>query len=214
VVVEPIQAEAGIIEPENGFLRKVRERCDEVGAMMILDEIQTGMGRTGSLLACTQYGIVPDIVCLAKSFGGGMPLGAFVAPHEIMQKFTFDPPLGHITTFGGHPVSCAAGLAAQEVVERDGLMSHAIDLEKVYRDGLKHPLIREIRGRGLFLSVVLEKQVDVAEFISRAFEEGMIIDQFLFSSDAFRIAPPLIINAGEVDDTVSRVLQILDKLAG
>ena len=212
VVVEPIQAEAGIIEPEGDYLLKVRERCDEVGALLILDEIQTGMGRTGKLLASEYYDVVPDILCLAKSFGGGMPLGAFIAPKELMSKLTFDPPLGHITTFGGHPVSCAAGVAAQQVVEDEGLMQHALNMEQRYRNGLQHPLIRSIRGKGLFLAVVLVEGADVADFISKAFENGLVIDQFLFSSDSFRIAPPLIIMEEEVDRSIQLVLQTLDQL--
>ena len=211
VVIEPIQAEAGIIEPEDDFLLKVRERCDATGALLILDEIQTGMGRTGSLLASEYYGIYPDILCLAKSFGGGMPLGAFIAPKELMSKLTFDPPLGHITTFGGHPVSCAAGVAAQKVVENEGLMEHALKMEQRYRAGLKHSLIKSIRGRGLFLAVVLKEGVDVGAFISRAFENGMVIDQFLFSGDSFRIAPPLIITEEEVDKSIQLVLKTLDQ---
>jgi acetylornithine/succinyldiaminopimelate/putrescine aminotransferase len=212
VILEPIQAEAGIIEPENNFLLKVREHCNQVGALMILDEIQTGMGRTGRLMAFEHYGVVPDIVCLAKSFGGGMPLGAFVSSKELMRKFTFDPPLGHITTFGGHPVSCAAGLAAQKVVEKNELMARAVQMEVRYRNGLKHPLIRGIRGRGLFLAVELEEGVNVPRFISHAFENGLVIDQFLFSDDSFRIAPPLIISSEEADDSMARVLATLDWL--
>ncbi len=212
VVVEPIQAEAGIIEPEQNFLQKVRERCDDLGVLLILDEIQTGMGRTGKLLASEYYGVVPDILCLAKSFGGGMPLGAFIASKEVMSKLTFDPPLGHITTFGGHPVSCAAGLAAQNVVESEGLMAHSIRIEQRYRDGLKHRLIESIRGKGLFLAVVLKESVDVGAFISKAFENGLVIDQFLFSGDSFRIAPPLIITEEEVDLSMELLLATLDKL--
>ncbi|MCD4709776.1 MAG: aspartate aminotransferase family protein [Bacteroidales bacterium] len=213
VIVEPIQAEAGIIEPSEGFLVNVRERCDEVGALMILDEIQTGMGRTGKLMAFEHFDVVPDILCLAKSFGGGVPLGAFVASKELMSKLTFDPPLGHITTFGGHPVSCAAGLAAQKVVEEERLMAHAVEMEQRYRAGLKHPLIRSIRGKGLFLAVVLDQGVDVNRFISKAFENGLVIDQFLFSDDSFRIAPPLIISDQQVDESIERVLATLDGLA-
>ncbi len=214
VVVEPIQAEAGITEPMGDFLLKLREKCNSTGALLILDEIQTGMGRTGKLLASEHYGVVPDILCLAKSFGGGMPLGAFIAPRAMMSKLTFDPPLGHITTFGGHPVSCAAGLAAQKVVESEGLMEHAVRMEQRYRSGLKHPLIKSIRGRGLFLSVVLEEGIDVGSFISKAFENGVVIDQFLFSKESFRIAPPLIIQEEEVDRSVELVLATLDTLTG
>jgi acetylornithine/succinyldiaminopimelate/putrescine aminotransferase len=212
VILEPIQAEAGIFEPERDFLSRVGERCKQVGALMILDEIQTGMGRTGKLMAFEHYKVVPDILCLAKSFGGGMPLGAFVSSRELMSKFTFDPPLGHITTFGGHPVSCAAGLAAQKVVEQNRLMDRALQMETKYRKGLKHPLIKGISGKGLFLAVKLEAKVNIARFISQAYKNGLIIDQFLFSDDSFRIAPPLIISDEEADVSIERVLATLDKL--
>jgi acetylornithine/succinyldiaminopimelate/putrescine aminotransferase len=212
VVAEPIQAEAGIIEPGNGFLKRIREKCDEHGALMILDEVQTGMGRTGKLMAFEHYEVIPDILCLAKSFGGGMPLGAFVASRKLMSSLTFDPPLGHITTFGGHPVSCAAGLAAQQVVEEEELMEHAVEMEQRYRAGLEHPLIERIRGKGLFLAVVLKQGTDVSRFISTAFENGLVIDKFLFSDDSFRIAPPLIISDREVDESVERILISLDAL--
>jgi len=212
VIIEPIQAEAGIVEPAGDYLARVRKQCDEVGALLILDEIQTGMGRTGKLMAFEHFDVIPDILCLAKSFGGGMPLGAFISSKELMSKLTFDPPLGHITTFGGHPVSCAAGLAAQKVVEEEGLMEHALQLEQRYRTGLKHPLIRGMRGRGLFLAVELEQGVDVSQFIARAFDNGLVIDQFLFSSDSFRIAPPLIISEKEVGESIDKVLFTLDEL--
>ena len=210
VIVEPIQAEAGIIEPKNNFLARIRERCDQVGALLIMDEIQTGMGRTGKLFAFEHYGVIPDIICLAKSFGGGMPLGAFISSKEMMSKLTFDPPLGHITTFGGHPVSCAAGLAAQSVVEEEKLIAHALKMEKQYRQGLKHPLIKSVRGRGLFLAVVLDEEVNLPRFISNALENQLVIDQFLFSDNSFRIAPPLIITSVEVDDSIQRVLATLN----
>ena len=213
VILEPIQAEAGIIEPELDFLFKVRERCTKVGALMILDEIQTGMGRTGKFMAFEHYRVHPDILCLAKSFGGGMPLGAFISSKELMAKFTFDPPLGHITTFGGHPVSCAAGLAAQKVVEQDNMMDRAMEMEYRYRKGLKHPLIREIRGKGLFLAVKLAEEVNVSDFISLAFKNGLIIDQFLFSDDSFRIAPPLVISPKELDLSMVKVLATLDTIS-
>ena len=210
VFVEPIQAEAGIIEPAKDYLAKLRLKCDEVGALLIFDEIQTGMGRTGKLMAFEHYDVIPDILCLAKSFGGGMPLGAFVSSRELMRQLTFDPPLGHITTFGGHPVSCAAGLAAQKVVEEEGLMSKAVEMEQGYRRGLKHPFIRGVRGKGLFLAVELDKGVDVSRFIARAFENGLVIDQFLFSDNSFRIAPPLIISEKEVEETIDRLIATLD----
>jgi acetylornithine/succinyldiaminopimelate/putrescine aminotransferase len=160
-------------------------------------------------MAFEHYDVVPDILCLAKSFGGGMPLGAFIASRELMRQLTFDPPLGHITTFGGHPLSCAAGLAAQKVIDREGLMEQALRMEKRFRERLKHPLIKGIRGRGLFLAVILDQEVNVNRFISRAFENGLIIDKFLFSDDSFRIAPPLIISESEVDESIERIVATL-----
>lgn len=212
VIMEPIQAEAGILEPSGDYLIRVREKCKEVGALLILDEIQTGLGRTGKWMAFEHYGIVPDILCLAKSFGGGMPLGAFISSRDHMRKLTFDPPLGHITTFGGHPVSCAAGLAAQKVVEEEGLISRVLEMEKLYRASLNHPLLRGIRGKGLFLAAVLDPDVDVDRFIARAFEHGLVIDRFLFSKDSFRIAPPLNISKKEVEETIQRIMAALDDM--
>ena len=212
VIMEPIQAEAGILEPSGDYLLRVREKCNEVGALLILDEIQTGLGRTGKWMAFEHYGIVPDILCLAKSFGGGMPLGAFISSRDHMRKLTFDPPLGHITTFGGHPVSCAAGLAAQKVVEEEGLISHVIEMEQLYRAKLKHPLLLGIRGKGLFLAAVLDPDVDVVRLIARAFEHGLVVDRFLFSRDSFRIAPPLNISEKEVELTIQRILAALDDM--
>jgi acetylornithine/succinyldiaminopimelate/putrescine aminotransferase len=209
VIVEPIQAEAGIIEPADNFLAQVRQKCNETGALLILDEIQTGMGRTGKLMAFDHYEVIPDILCLAKSFGGGMPLGAFISSRELMRQLTFDPPLGHITTFGGHPLSCAAGLAAQKVIAKEGLMEQAVRMEKRFRERLKHPMIKGIRGRGLFLAVILDQEVKMKRFISRAFENGLIIDKFLFSDDSFRIAPPLIISESEVDESIERIVATL-----
>ena len=213
VIAEPIQAEAGIIEPAKGYLKKLRQRCDEVGALLILDEIQTGMGRTGKLMAFEHYDVVPDILCLAKSFGGGMPLGAFISSKDLMRHLTYDPPLGHITTFGGHPLSCAAGLTAQKVIEEEGLMEHALEMEDRYRVRLKHPAIEQIRGRGLFLAVVLDQEIKVGRFINRAFENGLVMDQFLFSDNAFRIAPPMVISEAEVDESIERIVATLDSLS-
>ena len=208
----PFRPRLGSLNLKEISCQQLSAQCNEVGALLILDEIQTGMGRTGKLMAFEHYDVIPDILCLAKSFGGGMPLGAFIASKELMSKLTFDPPLGHITTFGGHPVSCAAGLAAQKVVEEEGLMEHALKMEKRYRYGLKASFDYRYPGKGLFLAVVLEKGVDVSRFISRAFENGLVIDQFLFSDDSFRIAPPLIISDNEVDETVERILATLNGL--
>lgn len=211
VVVEPIQAEAGIIEPRNGFLQKLKARCEATGALLVLDEIQTGFGRTGQLFAFEHYGVEPDIVCFAKSFGGGMPLGAFVSSHEKMKTLTHDPALGHITTFGGHPVSCAAGLAAQEFIEQHDLVRHGKRMGDLYRKLMVHDEITEIRGRGLFLAVAFSEQVSPEKLMKNIFGNGIILDQFLFCDRAFRIAPPLIISESEVETSAKLLLDALDR---
>jgi acetylornithine/N-succinyldiaminopimelate aminotransferase len=211
VVLESIQAEAGIIEPEQGFLQKVRERCNATGALMILDEIQTGFGRTGKLFAFEHYDVQPDIICFAKSFGGGMPLGAFVSIQDMMQTLTHHPALGHITTFGGHPVSCAAGLAAQEYIEQHNLVDHANTMGALYRELMVHDGIDHVRGRGLFLAVQFNRKISGKKLMQHIFENGIIVDQFLFCSNAFRIAPPLVITAEEVRESATLLLDALDR---
>lgn len=211
VVAEPIQAEAGIIEPENEFLSLLRRKCNETGTLLILDEIQTGFGRTGKLFAFEHYGIVPDILCLAKSFGGGMPLGAFVSSNNIMKTLTFDPPLGHITTFGGHPVSCAAGLAAQEFIEQNGLIEHGKEMGEMYRDLMRHESILNVRGKGLFLAVVMNERAVMEILMKKIFDKGIIVDQFLFCNNAFRIAPPLVITEDEVRLSAGLLLEAIEE---
>lgn len=207
VIVEPIQAEAGIIEPTHDFLRKLRKKCDETGALLIFDEIQTGFGRTGKLFAFEHYDVIPDIICFAKSFGGGMPLGAFVSNTKFMKTLTIDPPLGHITTFGGHPVSCAAGLAAQKYLMGHDLIAHSNKMGAIYRREMKHDGIKGLRGSGLFIAVELEDTVSLEQFMNNALNNGLILDQFLFCKNAFRISPPLIIEESDV----SYSIQLLKK---
>ena len=203
--------EAGIIEPKNGFLKKLQKKCNDTGALLILDEIQTGFGRTGKLFAFEHYDIVPDIICFAKSFGGGMPLGAFISDQEKMKTLTFDPPLGHITTFGGHPVSCAAGLAAQEYVEANDLITHANEMGNLYCKLMVHKGISAVRGKGLFLAVEFNDNVSGHQLMKEIFSNGIILDQFLFCTNAFRIAPPLIISEVEVRESAELLLDAIDK---
>lgn len=210
VIVEPIQAEAGIILPKDGYLKKLRERCNETDTLLIFDEIQTGMGRTGRLFAFEHFEVIPDILCLAKSFGGGMPLGAFVSSKEIMQTLTHNPSLGHITTFGGHPVSCSAGLAAQQFIEENDLIGQGAEMGKLFMDLLQHPLIREIRGEGLFMAVELYPQISPERIMDALFQEKLIVDQFLFCHSAFRIAPPLIISREQVQEIAEAVLRAIE----
>ena len=213
VLCEPVQGEAGVRVPEEGYLQALRKRCDEVGALLIFDEIQMGMGRSGEMFAMQRYGVTPDIVCLAKAFGGGMPLGAFISSQKIMSTLTFDPVLGHITTFGGHPVCCAAGLAAMrylidnkvvEDVERKGAL-----YEELLND---HPAVKEIRRSGLLLAVELGQSEKLYKIMDLFIEEGILSDWFLYCDTAFRISPPLIISDEEIRDSVRIIRSCLDKL--
>lgn len=198
VVVETVQGEAGLRLPRPEWLRALRQRCDDTGALLILDEIQAGMGRTGRLFAFEKYDIQPDILLLAKGFGGGMPLGAFVARREVMQALTHDPVLGHITTFGGHPVCCAAGLATLEILLEGDLLAQVPEKERLFRNLLVHPAIREVRSAGLWLAVDLGEAQKVQQVIQHCIAEGVITDWFLFNDRSLRIAPPLIITEEEI----------------
>ncbi len=212
VLAEPVQGEAGVRPPVPGYLEALRRRCDEVGAMLIFDEIQTGMGRTGAMFAMQRYGVVPDIVCLAKAFGGGMPLGAFVAPHAIMETLQSDPTLGHITTFGGHPVCCAAGLAALEYLLEHHVVEEVEAKGALYEELLRdHPAVREIRRSGLLLAVELGSSERLYRIMERFKEIGILSDWFLYCDTAFRISPPLIITEPEIRESAALIRQALDE---
>jgi acetylornithine/succinyldiaminopimelate/putrescine aminotransferase len=210
VIVEPIQGEAGIIVPRAGFLERLRERCDETGALLIFDEIQTGFGRTGFMFAMNRYNVVPDILLLAKALGGGMPLGAFISSGEIMSVLMSNPPLGHITTFGGHPVCCAAGDAALSVIREEKLAESCNTKSVLFRENLKHPLISEVRGEGLLLALQLTDPAYVAYAVANAHRFGLIIDFFLFCDSAIRLAPPLVISEEEILLACRLLLDLLD----
>jgi acetylornithine/N-succinyldiaminopimelate aminotransferase len=211
VIIEPVQAEGGVIYPENKFLDKIRLRCTETGTLLIFDEIQTGFGRLGKMFAIDKFKVVPDVLLLAKALGGGMPLGAFIASNEIMSSLSSDPVLGHITTFGGHPVCCAAGLASLEVILDENLQENCVRMSEVFRNNLIHPLIKSIRGDGLLLAVQLEKAEYVKKVVARAPEYGLILDYFLFCEDAFRIAPPLTIKLEEAELACRQILKLLNE---
>jgi acetylornithine/succinyldiaminopimelate/putrescine aminotransferase len=213
VIVEPVQGEAGIIFPENNFLLKLRTRCDSTGALLIFDEIQTGFGRLGHLFAINRFGVVPDILLLAKALGGGMPLGAFIASREIMSALVTNPSLGHITTFGGHPVCCAAGLASLNVIIDENLILSCNSKAAIFKKELTHPLISEVRGEGLFLAVQLADPSYIQYVIAHAPEYGLVLDYFLFCNNAFRIAPPLIINEEEITQAIVQLKKLLDDAA-
>lgn len=212
VLAEPVQGEAGVRPPVPGYLEALRRRCDEVGALLIFDEIQTGMGRTGAMFAMQRYGVVPDIVCLAKAFGGGMPLGAFVAPHAVMETLQSDPTLGHITTFGGHPVCCAAGLAALEYLLEHHVVEEVEAKGALYEELLRdHPAVREIRRSGLLLAVELGNSERLYRIMERFKEIGILSDWFLYCDTAFRISPPLIITEPEIRESAALIRQALDE---
>ena len=213
VLCEPAQGEAGVRVPEEGFLQALRDRCTEVGALLIFDEIQVGMGRSGEMFAMKKYGVTPDIVCLAKAFGGGMPLGAFVSSNEIMNTLQFNPVLGHITTFGGHPVCCAAGLAAtkylidNKIVE--GVDAKGALYEKLLKD---HPQVVEIRRCGLLLAVELGSSEKLYKLMDLFIEKGILSDWFLYCDTAFRISPPLTISDAEIEECCAIIHRALDRL--
>ena len=210
VIIEPVQGEAGIIFPESGFLELVREKCTKTKSLLVFDEIQTGFGRLGHMFAIDRFRIVPDILLLAKALGGGMPLGAFISSREIMSSLMSDPCLGHITTFGGHPVCCAAGLASMKVLEEEKLAEKCAAKSMLFRQHLKHDLISNIRGEGLLLAVELEGPEFVRYAISKSPQYGLILDYFLFCSDSFRIAPPLTISEEEILWACGQLEQLLD----
>jgi acetylornithine/succinyldiaminopimelate/putrescine aminotransferase len=193
VVAETVQAEMGINIPSKKWMHDLRARCDEQGVLLILDEIQAAFGRTGTLWAFQQYDITPDIVLLGKALGGGMPLGAFIADRNIMWTLTEGPVLGHITTFGGHPVSCAAGMASFKVLLEEGLMETIKEKEALFHSLLKHPAIKAVRSAGLLMAVEFEDFATNKKIINRCLEQGLITDWFLFAPHCMRIAPPLII---------------------
>jgi acetylornithine/N-succinyldiaminopimelate aminotransferase len=212
VIAEPIQGEAGIRVPDKDFLKKLRERCTETGALLILDEIQTGFGRTGSLFEFLSVGVIPDILVLAKSLGGGMPLGALISSREILAAFKSNPVLGHITTFGGHPVCCTAGLASLEVLLREDIISHVPGKEELFRKYLIHPAIKEIRGKGLLLAVEFGDKELCSKVIHTGLENGIVLDNFLFCNTAIRISPPLTITEMEIIEVCRIFLQTLDSV--
>ncbi len=213
VLAEPVQGEAGVRPPQPGYLEALRRRCDQVGALLLFDEIQTGMGRTGAMFAATRYGVEPDIVCLAKAFGGGMPLGAFVARPQIMATLRERPVLGHITTFGGHPVCCAAGLAALDYLVEHRVVERVEAKGALYEELLRdHPAVREIRRAGLLMAVELGEAPKLYRLMELFKEEGILSDWFLYCDTAFRISPPLTISEEEVRDSAAIIRRCLDRL--
>lgn len=213
VVLECIQAEAGIILPDQAFLNQLQQKCKETGSLLIVDDIQMGFGRTGRLFSFEHYGIVPDILCLAKGMGGGMPAGAFISSRVIMNELSFNPELGHITTFGGHPVSCAAALANLNVILSEKLVDNAEKRGMQFEELLhSHPAVKEIRRKGLMMAVELKDEMATNRLVGLFFDNGLVTDRFLFRPSAFRIAPPLIIGREQVAEAADVITKCLDKL--
>jgi acetylornithine/N-succinyldiaminopimelate aminotransferase len=209
VVVEPVQGEAGAIAAADNFLEAIRKRCDETGTLLIFDEIQTGFGRTGKMFGFEHSNAIPDIIVFAKGLGGGMPIGAFVSSRENMHLLSENPVLGHITTFGGNAVCCAAALATVETIVEENLLAGIAEREKIIIETLKHPAIKELRGKGLMYAAVLEDAEKVKSTIQKCIEKGVITDWFLFCDHALRIAPPLNIDLAVLKESCQVILDCL-----
>ncbi len=212
VILETIQGGAGFIVPREGYLKSVKKRCEEVGALLILDEIQSGMGRTGKLFEFMHQDVTPDIVITGKGLGGGMPIGAFIASKKHMDLLQAHPKLGHITTFGGHPVIAAAGLATLQEVLSGTLMSDIERKEKLLREALQHPLVKEIRGKGLMLALLVESDEIASKIILSALDKGLLLFWLLFEGKAVRITPPLSISDKEIQEGSSILIEVMDDI--
>ena len=210
VVIETVQAEWGLRKPRPAWLKALRRRCDETGTLLVFDEIQAGYGRTGTLWAFERYEVVPDILLLAKGMGGGMPIGCFVASREVMRSLSHDPILGHITTFGGHPVSCAAALATLQTILSEKLTGRVAELERILLRELRHPDILDLRTAGLWAAVELRDFDRVQKVIGLALERGLIVDWFLFNDRSIRVAPPLIISEEELTDACRTLITCIE----
>jgi acetylornithine/succinyldiaminopimelate/putrescine aminotransferase len=210
VFIEPIQSEKGYIPVTQIFLNALRTKCNETGTLLVFDEIQSGIGRTGKLYAFEHYNVVPDILLSAKALGGGMPIGVFISSKKIMDSLSDNPILGHITTFGGHPVSCAAGNAALKFLTKSSLMDEVAEKEALFRELLVHPKIKGISGKGLMLAVQLDSFEEVERTMKRCIERGVIIDWFLYNLECLRISPPLIITKKQIREVCEVLKEALD----
>jgi acetylornithine/succinyldiaminopimelate/putrescine aminotransferase len=211
IFIEPVQGEAGIRVAPKTYFQKLRRQCDATGTLLVFDEIQTGFGRTGKFWAFEHFGMVPDIVTSAKGMGGGMPIGAFISSKEVMSALKNNPVLGHITTFGGHPVSCAASLATLQELQKTKIYEHAEQKADLFKKYLVHAKIREIRNLGLMMAVQFDSFEQVQKIIQKSMELGLITDWFLFCDDAIRIAPPLIITDEQIKEACDILLEAIEK---
>ncbi len=212
VFVEPIRAECGIQIPNNNYLKKLQQRCKDTGTLLVCDEIQTGFGRTGTLFAFEQFDIVPDILLLGKAMGGGLPIGAFISDRKIMQTFSENPPLGHMTTFGGNAVSVASALAVLQTITQHRLFERAIIIEKILKEQLHHPKIKEVRVKGALCAIEFESTEINMRTIELCWKNGLIVDWFLFADNCMRIAPPLVISEEELQRGINIILNALSNL--
>jgi len=211
VILETVQAESGIKAPRKEWLAAIRKKCDEHCVLLVFDEIQAGFGRTGTLWAFEAFDVIPDILLLGKALGGGMPLGAFIADRKLMSTLTYDPVLGHITTFGGHPVSCAAGKAAFEVLINSDMIATSKAKEKILQEELKHPAIIDQRSHGLWMSLQFKDVVTNQKIVHQCVKNGLITDWFLFAPDRLRIAPPLTITADELRQVCGMIVRSIEE---
>ena len=212
VILETIQGGAGFIEPLNDYLKKVKEKCEKVGALLILDEIQTGIGRTGKFFGFENYNVIPDIVIAGKGLGGGMPIGAFISSYENMSLLKQNPKLGHITTFGGHPVIATAAIVNLRELFRSTLIQDTLEKEKLFRKLLVHKCIKEIRGRGLMLAIILEDSQIVNKIILKSIDNGLLLFWLLFEPKAIRITPPLTISNDEIKEGCKIIIDLLNQI--
>jgi acetylornithine/succinyldiaminopimelate/putrescine aminotransferase len=210
VIMETIQGDAGVRIPSKAYMQALRRRCNDTGTILILDEIQCGMGRTGKLFAFEHFDIVPDILTVAKGFGGGLPIGAFIADRKMMQVFTHDPMLGHITTFGGNPVCCASALATLNVLQDENLIAQVEEKGRAFEQYLRHPAIREIRRMGLMFAIDFDSAERVSAIVNKAKEKGVICYWFLSHPYSFRIAPPLTITMEEIKESCDIILSAIN----
>ena len=210
VIIEPIQGDAGVRIPDPEFLKALRKRCDETGAMLIFDEIQTGIGRTGKWFAFEHFGVVPDILTTAKALGGGLPLGAFISSYDYMEQLTYDPMLGHITTFGGNPLACAASLASLNVIEK--VLPDVERKGRKFEELLQHPKVREIRRRGLMFAIEFDSAEEVYSIVRNGLQKGIICFWFLSTPNSFRIAPPLTITDEEIELSCALIQECFNQL--
>ena len=212
VILETIQGGAGFIVPKKDYLKKVKRKCEEVGALLILDEIQPGVGRIGKMFAFQKYNVEPDILVIGKGLGGGLPIGAFCSSREIMKRFEYNPSLGHISTFGGNPVISSAGLSVLNTLEKEKVLEKVIEKEKLIRSLLKHKKIKKINGIGLMLAIILERQSDVERLVKESMKKGLILFYLLWNKSAVRITPALNISNKDIKKGCGIILNILDEM--